>query len=157
MENEKRYIEAALFVSSKPLSLAELRTLTGIGAVGYVQKLVEELKNEYATRGSAIEILELDGKYEMRVKNEYIDRVKEFAQDAEIGHGALRVLAFISKHDGILKSEVVKRMGSQAYGYIKELVEAEFVKQQKSGRSSKLLLTEKFRRYFKINAEEKQQ
>ncbi|MFH1221860.1 MAG: SMC-Scp complex subunit ScpB [Candidatus Micrarchaeota archaeon] len=148
MENEKRYIEAALFISSRPVSLDDLKKLTGIGAMGYIQKMLIELKQEYESRGSAVEINEVEGKYEMRVGSAYVERVKEFAQDAEISKAALRTLAFISKHDGMLKSELVKKIGPQIYDDVHELVETGFVKQKKAGRSSQLMLTEKFKRYF---------
>jgi len=148
MEKEKRYVEAALFISSRALSLDELKRLTGIGAAGYIKKMIDELQQEYVERGSAIDIIETDGKYEMRVKNDYVDRIKEFAQDTEISKAALRTLAYLSKHDGVLKSEVVKRIGTQVYQDVKELVDAGFIKQKKSGRSSKLILTEKFNKYF---------
>ncbi len=148
MKEEKRLIEAALFISGRGMSLEELRTLTGIGALGYLQKVLGEIQADYDDRGSAIEIIEVAGKYEMRVRNDCIGRVKEFAQDTEISKPALRTLAFISKHDGILKSNLVKKIGTQAYTDVKELVQADFVKPQKSGRSSKLWLTEKFKKYF---------
>jgi len=148
MENEKRYIEAAMFISSKPLSLEDFKRITGISALGYLKNLVDELKKEYDERGSAIEINEIDGKYEMRVRSAYIERVKEFAQEAEISKAALRTLAFIAKHDGILKSELVKKIGTQIYEDVKELTESGFVRQQKAGRTTKLFLTEKFRKYF---------
>ncbi len=148
MKEEKRLMEAALFISSRAMSLEEFRTLTGIGALGYLQGVLNELKKEYEDRGSAIEIIELDGKYAMRVRNEHLARVKQFAQDTEISKSALRTLAYISKNDGILKSTLVKRIGTHVYADVKELVEAEFVKAQKSGRTSKLVLTEKFKKYF---------
>lgn len=148
MKEEKRLIEAALFISSRSMSLEEFRTLTGIGALGYLQGVVEELIKEYDERGSALEIMGIDGKYVMRVRNEVLQRVRQFAQDTEISKSALRTLAFISKHDGILKSELVRRIGSQVYTDVKELADAEFVKPQKSGRSAKLWLTEKFKKYF---------
>jgi segregation and condensation protein B len=148
MKEEKKLIEAALFISSRAMALEDFRTLTGIGALGYLQGVVEELRKDYDERGSAVEIIDLGGKYEMRIRNDVLARVKQFAQDTEISRGALRTLAFISKHDGILKSELVRKIGTQAYADVKELVEAEFVKSQKSGRSSKLTLTEKFRKYF---------
>jgi chromosome segregation and condensation protein ScpB len=110
--------------------------------------VIKELIREYAERGSAIEITEIDGKYEMRIGNDVIQRVKQFAQDTEISKSALRTLAYLSKHDGMLKSELVKRIGSQVYEDVRELVEAEFVKSAKAGRTSKLTLTEKFRKYF---------
>jgi segregation and condensation protein B len=147
-KEEKRIIEAALFISARPMALAELRTLTGIGAMGYLQKVVEELKRDYEGRRSAIEILGADGKYEMRIRADYVGRVKQFAQDTEISKAALRTLAFISKHDGVLKSELAKRIGSSVYQDVKELVEAGFVKPKKAGRSSSLHLTDKFHKYF---------
>lgn len=148
MKEEKKLIEAALFISGRSMSLEELRTLTGIGALGYLRKVLDELRDDYDKRGSALEIMDVEGKYLMRVRNEQLARVKEFAQDTEISRGALRTLAYISKHDGTLKSSVVKKLGTRVYGDVKELVGTAFVKQQKSGRSSKLWLTEKFKKYF---------
>jgi len=148
MENEKRYIEAAMFLAAKPLSLDDFKRVTGISALGYLKNLVDELKKEYDERGSAIEVVEIEGKYELRIRPQYIDRVKEFAQEAEISRAGLRTLAFIAKHDGILKSELVKRVGTGIYDDVKELTEAGFIKQKKAGRSSQLFVTEKFRKYF---------
>ncbi|MFA6530184.1 MAG: SMC-Scp complex subunit ScpB [Candidatus Micrarchaeia archaeon] len=146
--NEKRVIEAALFISAREMSLEELRTLTGIGALGYIQKMVEELKKEYDERTSALEIIDVNGKYVMRIRNDYLGRVKQFAQDSEITKPALRTLAIIAKHDGILKSDLVKKMGPQAYMDVKELVKSGFVKTHKAGRTSKLTVTDKFKKYF---------
>jgi chromosome segregation and condensation protein ScpB len=57
-------------------------------------------------------------------------------------------LAIIAKHDGILKSDLVKKMGPQAYMDVKELVKSGFVKTHKAGRTSKLTVTDKFKKYF---------
>jgi segregation and condensation protein B len=148
MKEEKKLMEAALFISSRAMSLEEFRTLTGIGALGYLKGVLDELGKDYDERGSAIEIVEMDGKYAMRVRNDSLARVKQFAQDTEISKSALRTLAYISKNDGILKSALVKRVGAHAYADVKELVEADFVRAQRAGRTSRLTLTEKFRRYF---------
>ncbi len=146
--DEKRLIEAALFISARSLSIGEIRTLTGIGAIGYLQRTIQALQNEYNESERAIEIIEVEGKYLMRVKTAYINRVKQFAQETELSKRALRTLAYISKHDAVLKSELMKRIGSQIYEDVKELVESGFVKPQKAGRSAKLFVTEKFRKYF---------
>ncbi|MEW6748477.1 MAG: SMC-Scp complex subunit ScpB [Candidatus Micrarchaeota archaeon] len=148
MKEEMKIIEAALFMSSRAMTLEEFRTLTGIGALGYLKNAVAELIKEYDERGGSVEIAEVDGKYMMRVRNDYLPRVREFAQDTEISKGALRTLAYLSKHDGMLKSSLVKRIGTRAYGDVKELVENGFVKPKKDGRSAKLMLTEKFKIYF---------
>jgi len=155
MGDEKRIIEAALFISARPMALEEFRTLTGIGALGFLRDAIESLKKDYAER--AIEILEADGKYEMRVKSQYLERVKQYAQETEISKSALRTLAYISRHDGILKSELVKRVGTQAYYDVRELVDNGFLKTRKAGRTSKLTLTEKFKKYFSLKEIPRQQ
>jgi segregation and condensation protein B len=154
MKEEKRLVEAALFMSSRAMSLEEFRTLTGIGALGYIQGVLAELKKDYDERGSAVEIQESEGKYSMRVRADILPRVRQFAQDTEISKGALRTLAYLSKHDGMLKSELVRKIGTQAYLDVRELVEAGFLKAQKAGRTKKLTLTDKFKLYF--TAEQKE-
>ncbi|MGV8084897.1 MAG: SMC-Scp complex subunit ScpB [Candidatus Bilamarchaeum sp.] len=146
MKEEKKLIEAALFISARPMSLEEIRTLTGIGALGYLQNVLNELKKEYEER--SIEITETEGKYEMRIKNDYLGKVKQFAQDIEITKSAIRTLAYLSKHDGMLKSELVRKIGTNVYTDVKELVDSGFVKATRSGRTSKLTLTDKFKKYF---------
>ena len=84
----------------------------------------------------------------MRIKSDYLGRVKQFAQEVEISKSALRTLAFISKHDGILKSDLVKKIGPIVYSDVKELKDSAFIKTQKHGRTSKLTLTDKFKKYF---------
>ncbi|MEM2948301.1 MAG: SMC-Scp complex subunit ScpB [Candidatus Anstonellales archaeon] len=147
--DKKRVIEAALFMSSREIAPEELKKITGIDAPGYIINLINELSEEYRQKGSAIEIKEIAGKYIMRVREEYLPFVKEFAKETELSKGALKVLAYIANHDGILKSEVVKVLGTQMYEYIKEITEKGFVKQVKAGRSKKLYLTDKFKAYFK--------
>ena len=146
--DEKRVIEAALFVSGKALTLEELRELTGIAALGYLKKIMIGLQKEYEERGSAIEVIDMNGRYSMRARNQYITRVKQFAQDSEISKAALRTLAYISKKDGVLKSTLAKKIGSQIYIDVRELVENDFIRTEKAGRTSKLFLTDKFKKYF---------
>lgn len=149
--DEKRLIEAALFISGRALSLEELRTLTGIAALGYLQGKISELQKEYLDRGSAVEISQMNNKYEMRIKNDYVQKVKQFAQEMQVSKTALRTLAYISKHDGVLKSELCRKIGPQIYQDVKELIENDFVIAKKAGRTSKLLLTDKFKTYFRFD------
>ncbi len=146
MKEEKKLIEAALFISARPMSLEELRTLTGIGALGYLQNVMTELMKDYSER--AIEVVQNEGKYEMRIRDDCLGKVKQFAQDIEITKSAIRTLAYLSKHDGMLKSELVRKIGTHVYLDVKELVDSGFVKATRSGRTSKLTLTEKFKKFF---------
>ncbi|MDD5337089.1 MAG: SMC-Scp complex subunit ScpB [Candidatus ainarchaeum sp.] len=148
-EDKKRVIESALFISARSMGMEELGKLTGIAAPGFVRSMVEELKKEYEERGSAVEIVEMEGKWLMRVKDVYAERVKGFAQQAEVSGSAMRTLAYVAKHDGILKSDVAHRIGSAIYQDVHELVQSGFLRQVKAGRSKRLFLTDKFRQYFR--------
>ncbi|MCX6769188.1 MAG: SMC-Scp complex subunit ScpB [Candidatus Micrarchaeota archaeon] len=84
-EKEMRnVIEAALFMSSRPLALPELGKLIGVAAPGFVEKQLRSLQDSYAQLNGAIEIADEDGKFYMRVRQEYTPYVKSFAQAAEI-------------------------------------------------------------------------
>ena len=143
-----RIIESALFISSRPLALAELGKLISVAAPGFVEQKVKALQSSYDSMGSAIEIAEENGKYYMRIRQQYVHYVKDFSQATEIGKHALRTLAYLSKNEGIKKSDLCKRLGSSIYADIGELVEKGFVSQKKSGRSTLLSTTPKFKAYF---------
>ncbi len=144
----KRLIEAALFMSGREMSVPELKKLTGIASAGHIKEIVEGLIEEYASMGSSLEIFEGENAYLMRVRDEYAANVRQFAQDVAISKSALRTLSYVARHNGILKSVVVKRIGTAIYDDVRELVENGFILQRKYGRSSKLFLTDKFRAYF---------
>lgn len=145
---EKKLIEAALFISGKELSLSDLGKLTGIAAPGHLKSMIEELKSDYENSGSALEVFQLGENYVMRVREKYLERVKSFAQEAELSKGALRTLSYIASHDGALKSQLANRIGPAIYDEVRELVEKGFLSAKREGRSSRLFLTEKFHAYF---------
>ena len=146
--DHKKVIEAALFISSKPLPLDVLGKVIGVAAPGFVESLVKQLANEYEARGSPIRIvLEPEG-YIMRLRGEYASKVAPLAQEAELSRGALKILAYISQNEGIEQSKVADRLGSTVYGYVKELAEKGFISKEKKGRTSILKTTQKFRDYF---------
>ena len=73
---DKALVEAALFVSGRPLSIKELSKALGIRSLDYLEKLIELIAAEYAERKSAIEVVKVLGdKYVMQVKQEYSQRV----------------------------------------------------------------------------------
>ena len=145
---EKKVIEAALFISAKPLTAFELGKLIGVAAPGFVDAKIQELNQGYEKIGSSLLISKETAGYIMRVKPSYADAVAPLAKESEISKGALKMLAYISKHEGIKQSDMVKRLGSTVYQYVKELVEKDFVEKKRQGRTSVLHTTQKFKEYF---------
>ena len=147
-KDPKRIIEAALFMSSKALTVHDLAKIAGIGAVGFVKGQMDALKSEYEGRGSAIRIYEEPEGYMMRLLPEYELVVGQLAKEADISKSALKVLAVISKNEGIEQSKLVKMVGSATYEGVHELEAKGFVNSQKKGRTKSLRTSKKFKEYF---------
>jgi segregation and condensation protein B len=148
--DQKKLIEAALFMSPNALSVNEISAATGIASPGTIERLVRELITEYNVRDTSLRIMEISGKYMFSLKDEYISRVNSLASGPDITRPALRILAYISKNENVLQSELVKYFGSATYDYIKELSEKEFVESRKFKRSKRISTTPKFKEYFGV-------
>lgn len=147
MEKEK-ILEAALFMSPKPLSLEELNNIAKVNSRIETLSLMKELMNFYNTRKSALEVVELPVGYQMRVKEEYEDEVAQFAQNSMFSRGVMKTLAFIAYKQPIMQATVVKYRNNKAYDHLKLLLDEGFIKKEPKGRSFTLTTTTKFIEYF---------
>ncbi|MGC8538571.1 MAG: SMC-Scp complex subunit ScpB [Candidatus Micrarchaeia archaeon] len=146
----KKIIEAALFMSQNYIGIDELGKVTGIASPGHIEKMLNELMEQYRNGDTALEIVEIGGKYSFTLKEPYLSRVNSLAPTPEISKGALKILAYISKNENVMQSELVKIFGETTYEYIRELREKEFVEAKKYGRSRKIATTLKFKEYFGV-------
>jgi len=143
----KQIIEAALFVSSEPLSLAKLAEISGVSREE-ARSLIEELRRDYASRDSAIEIRSIgDEHYLMQAKDALSGMLIELVKPA-LAQDVLKTLSLIALRQPITQAEVVKARGSTAYAHIKELVAKGFVSAAPAGRTKILTTTDKFSDYF---------
>jgi len=147
MEKEK-IIEAALFMSPKPLSIEELNSIAKVNSRVETLALIRELMSFYNNRKSALEVVELPVGYQMRVKEEYEDEVAQFAQNSMFSRGVMKTLAFIAYKQPISQSTVVKYRNNKAYDHLKLLLEEGFIKKEPKGRTFVLTTTTKFIEYF---------
>ncbi|MEM5812258.1 MAG: SMC-Scp complex subunit ScpB [Candidatus Aenigmatarchaeota archaeon] len=145
MSHEK-ILEAALFMSSKPLTINELGKILGINSLGYVRELVERLKKEYEERG--IEIAETPQGWIMQVKPQFLEKVAHLTPYADMSEGCKRSLALIAYKEPVQQSEIIKIQGNKAYSYLKQLQRMNLIRAEKKGRTKVLRLTQEFERYF---------
>lgn len=153
MEEKKALLEAALFVSSKPLSLERLAQLVELEPTE-VLHLLAELKQELEAAHRGIELAEGPEGYELRVKPRFRQAIVAFAPLAELSDGALRTLALVVLKQPFKQSELVKAQGNKAYGYVKLLVEKGLIRAQPYGRTKLLSTTSQLESYFGMEAEE---
>lgn len=147
LEKEK-IMEAALFMSPKPLTLDELNAIAQTESRLETKAMMTELMSFYNSRKSALEVVELPVGYQMRVKEDYEDHVQQFAQNSMFSRGIMKTLAFIAYKQPISQSVVVKYRNNKAYDHLKLLLDEGFIKKEPKGRTFVLTTTTKFIEYF---------
>jgi segregation and condensation protein B len=140
--NTKDLIEAILFSIPEPFTASELAIRTG-RPEGDVKKALDELSAEYKTRNGVITIESAGDKYAMVIRREIALPLRRYIKEAELGSYELKMLAVISRHSGITKSQMAKAMGSGVYDHIRSLVQKGFVQEVKMGRNTALKTTGK--------------
>lgn len=148
MSGDKDIIEAALFASGEPLDTGQLKNLV---RGKNVRELLQQLKDEYIARGSAIEIREMEGRFIMQVKPEFAEKVRSIAPK-ELRSPVLRTLAMIAYHQPITVAELVERRGAATYDHVRELEESGFVSAAQQGRTRLLQTTQRFAEYFNLES-----
>ncbi len=145
---KEKIIEAALFMSPKPISIDDLKTIANVESRIETKALIEELIHFYDNRKTALEIVELPVGYQMRVKEEYEDEVGHLATDSMFNKGVMKTLALIAYKQPIEQSRVVKFRNNKAYDHLKVLFDSGFIKKEPKGRTFVLSTTTKFIEYF---------
>lgn len=146
--NKKALLEAALFVSDKPLSLDRLSAMVGIESREELKKLIEDLQKDFLDFDRGIELLETPQGYELRVKPEYREQVAKLAPFADLSDGLMRTLAIVAAKQPVKQSLIVKYQGNKSYGYIAKLEEKGLVKTERYQRTKLVSTTPEFEKYF---------
>lgn len=147
-------LEAALFISDKPMSIESLSKIAGIGAEQEVKQLINQIKNDLSKKDRGIELAETPEGFEFRVKQEYREKVAGLAPLADLSDGVMRTLAIVALKQPIRQSTIVKYQGNKTYGYVKGLEEKGLVKTEKAGRTKMITTSGDFERYFGRSSEE---
>jgi segregation and condensation protein B len=148
--DEKKRIEAVLFVSERALSLRELAKLSGVKEKR-AKRTIDSLNREYERH--AFEITETDGRYVLQLRDEFYPFVKGFVEP-ELGDKLLQTLAIIASNEPIKQSTLREFVGERAYDDVKELCKRGFVRYKREGSTKILRTTSEFRKRFKTKKTE---
>ncbi len=146
--NKKALLEAALFVSDKPLSAQRLSNIVGIGSEAEIKELIEELQQDLDRDDRGIDLIETPEGYELRVKTGYRDRVAKLAPFSDLSDGMMRTLAIVAVKQPVKQSVIVRYQGNKAYGYIADLEKKGLVKTEKYSRTKLVSTAPDFEKYF---------
>jgi segregation and condensation protein B len=150
--NKVTLIEAALYVTGRPIDIKTLGAVVGLRSEDKVKEFARALKSKYTSDGSCLEVLELsDGRFVMQLKPQYVRHVKRLATRQLLTPGPMRTLSFIAYRQPVTQSYLAKVRGNLTYSHVKQLQEAGLITQEKLGRTKILRTTPNFADYFNLS------
>lgn len=143
----KKLVEALIFASNG-ITREEILEKVGINRVE-LEKIIKELKEEYAGRG--FRLFDDGNVLKFVIAEEIVDKVEA---EPELPEGVVRTLAVIAFNAPITQAKVVEIRGNKAYEHIKKLIKEGFVKAERKGQTLLLDVTQKFFDYFNVSPHE---
>ena len=140
----ERIVEAALFISPRPLTEEELCELVGVDADALhviLRRIRERLE------GSVLIIEQIGKTYRMYVAPDVFPYVKNLAGVPEFTQGELKVIAYIASKNAVLRSELRKKFRSTDSA-LKKLSSLGLISMRKKGNTYEIKKTPLFDRYF---------
>lgn len=136
-------------MAGKPLDINEICAVLGSRSKKNAAKLIHTLATEYASRNTALEVLELkDERYVLQLKPEFTPLVKKLVNRPLLSSGPLKTLSYIAYRQPVTQKRVIEVRGQHAYGHVKLLKDMGLIVAERSGRSMALKTTEYFSDYF---------
>jgi segregation and condensation protein B len=130
-EQSKSILEALIFVSDSPLEMVQIRDVLEGASEEEIQRLVQELNNEYQATGRSFTIQQIAGGYRMvtlpqfgpHLKALYKSRMKE-----RLTRPSLETLAIIAYKQPVTKPEIEAIRGVNTDGVIITLLERNLIR-----------------------------
>jgi segregation and condensation protein B len=155
---EQSIIEAMLFAAGREVSIKELTNILELGAED-IDKIILNMKNEYESRNSGIEIIKVNDSYQLCTKKEmyeYIYPLFDNRAKPNISNAALETLAIIAYNPKITRAEIETIRGVNTDGTIYKLLEFELIEDagrlDAPGRPTMYKVTDKFMKMFGISS-----
>ncbi|MCM0606617.1 MAG: SMC-Scp complex subunit ScpB [Xanthomonadaceae bacterium] len=129
-------IEAILFMSDKPVSLAKLRSFIGEDFEKELfTQAIESMKVRYSAIAHGFELLEIAGGYQLRTKPGRSALAKKLAKitTQRLSRGAMESLTIIAYKQPVMKEELDKIRGVDSSHFIRTLLDKKLI--EISGRS----------------------
>jgi segregation and condensation protein B len=152
-------LEAALILADEPLTARKLADAVALADAAEARKLIEKLKEMYDLDGSAFQIEEIAGGFQLLTRPRYhpwLIRLKRTGHELRISPAALETLAVIAYKQPIMRAEVEKIRGVSCAELIRLLMEKGLVKisgrHDSLGRPQLYGTSKKFLQAFGLNS-----
>ena len=119
-------VEAALLAADEPLSLRKLSAAAGLGDAAEARRLVQQLRDFYEQDGSAFQVEELAGGFQLLTRPEYhpwLARLRRGAAELRLGPAARETLAVVAYRQPVTRADVEAVRGVQCSEILRQLME----------------------------------
>jgi segregation and condensation protein B len=147
-------LEAVLLLAREPLSLRKLARLANLADGTEARSLVGELRRLYDERGSAFQVEQLAGGYQLLTRSKFAPWLRGLApagQEIRLSTPSLETLAVVAYRQPVLRAEVEAIRGVQCGEILRQLMDRDLLRL--AGRSEELgrpLLYGTTRRFLQV-------
>jgi segregation and condensation protein B len=152
-------LEAALFLADEPLAARRLAEVAALADAAEARRLVERLRTLYDADGSAFQVEELAGGYQLLTRpafHPWLLRLRRSGHDLRLTPAALETLAVIAYKQPIMRAEIENVRGVQCGEVVRVLMEKGLVRvagrHTSLGRPQLYGTTKKFLQAFGLNS-----
>ncbi len=146
----KKIVEAALFLSPRPLTLKELADLAKAKPED-ILAAIDVLRSELEERGSALVVEQIGNAYRLSVSPEVYPYVAHLSPVPEFSKAELRLLAEMAV-EGKIPMSRVKRLKNWEQ-FLEKVLKLGVVRREKKGKAVYLVKTPLFEKYFSLTEE----
>lgn len=153
-----RITEAVIFASGDPVSAEQIARGADV-SVAEAHAAARKLQRTYAVRDGALEILTLNGAYQLAVKTDYSEHIRKTLNEKKntpLSNAAMETLAIAAYNQPVTKSFIENIRGVDSSGVVNSLVEKELLEEcgrlELPGRPIAYRTTDNFLRCFKLSS-----
>jgi segregation and condensation protein B len=151
-------LEAVLLFADEPLTARRLADVAGLEDAAEARTLLERLKELYDADGTAFQVEEIAGGYQLLTRPRYhpwLARLKRTGHEVRLSPAALETLAVIAYKQPIMRAEVEKVRGVACAEVVRQLMEKGLVRvagrHDSLGRPQLYGTTKRFLQVFGLN------
>jgi segregation and condensation protein B len=152
-------VEAALLAADEPLTLRRLAAVTGLADASEARRLVERLRTLYDRDGTAFQVEELAGGFQLLTRLEFhpwLARLRRAGNEMRLTPAARETLAIIAYRQPIARADVEAIRGVQSGDMLHQLMEKGLVRiagrDESLGRPVLYATTRKFLQVFGLRS-----
>ncbi len=129
-DEQRKIVEALIVASEEPVSALKLADIVPACSAAQVRDLVKELNVDYEAQGSAFEIWEVAGGYQMRTRPVYSGYIQQLQKlrPMRLSKPALETLAIVAYRQPVTRAEIEHVRGVDAGAGVRTLVERKLVR-----------------------------